>query len=64
MKGKRDAKVTRKGDLEDHSSEKTVLGEADGFKAPAGNIDPCATASADWRPGVSGRVELYNMFLR
>ena len=60
---KRDAKVTRKDDPEGYSSEKTVWGKADGFKGPAGNTDPCAKASADWQPGVSGRVELYNMFL-
>ena len=61
---KRDAKVTCEDDPEGYSSEKTALEKADGLKAPAGNTDPCAKASADWLPGVSGRVELYNMFLR
>lgn len=37
---KRGAKVTRDGDPEGCSSEKTAVVMADGFEVPAGNISP------------------------
>jgi len=39
---KRDANVTRDGDPEGCSSEKTAMVMADGFEVPAGNTDPSA----------------------
>lgn len=57
---KRGTKVTRKGDPEGYSSEKTVLVKADGFEGPAGNTGTCAKVSADRHPGVSGRAEFPN----
>ena len=60
---KRGAKVTREGDLEGYSSEKTVLVRADGFEGPAGNSGLCARVSTDRHPGVSDRVEFSGVFL-
>lgn len=61
---KRGAKVTRNGDPEGCSSDKTAVVMADGFKVPAGNSDMCEMVSAYYHPGVLDRAELYTMFLR
>lgn len=46
------------------SSEKTVLERADGINGSAGESGICAMVSVYRPPGVLGRVELYNLFLR
>ena len=49
---KRGAKVTRDGDPEGYSSEKTVLVMVDGFEVPADNTDLFVMVSTDRHPGV------------